>query len=186
MTYKFSWEKKWKWWHWILLLPLLDFLVDFIMIILQLFATCLGSWYCAIGIFRLLEFFGGGNNENEITKKYLEMFPILIAMNMAASGKNVKEVILFLNKFDNPSVSISTLMSFVASSMCTPKKKIMEENMKKFAEEFKTYKYSGNKEIIKRFIKAMETDPNPRQITQKELDMFKNNFKNAIKTVIKG
>ena len=186
--YRAVWEKNWKWWHWLLLLPLLDFLVDIIMFVLYIVVNC--GFYCTIGIFILLGEFAGGGDERSLDieqQSHLEVFPLLLAINMAGNGKSLHEIISFLSSFNRPNSVISNLTSFVASSLCRPNQQTVKQNMTNIRNEVKTYKYSGENILIKRFVELMKNDnvQGYKQITKQDLDVFKVKLKNTLKRSVR-
>jgi uncharacterized protein YpuA (DUF1002 family) len=80
------------------------------------------------------------------------------------------------------------IISLVASAICTPSKKEIQSNMKKFIEEIKTYKYNGDNLLIRKFLDTIQNNNNLQleyKYTQIDIDQFKDKLKNALITVIR-
>lgn len=157
--YRFAWEK-WAWWQYLLIFPIIDLLFDILMMILQLLAICMSSWYCAIGLFRLVGAIAamlpaGGGARDAQRGHAIQMLPYQIAVAMAIKGKSVKEVFRFLENFHKPLTTISGLTGLVGSYICKPSEKQVQANMKRFVTDIRSYKYTGSNILVKNLISFM-------------------------------
>lgn len=187
--YKFAFQKNWKWWQILLLVPIFDALVDLGMMIVQGALMCFASWYCGLALVGLFIAMRGGGGDYISTDK----FPYFVAMIMVSKGMSVKDVLKFLNNYHKPVTTLSALTTLIGVAICRPSQKEIQDNVASFVKELKGYTYRGDHPLVTTFIHAMQTahgqslrlehQPSEQQLRDQVAHIaqdMKNDFKKAV------